>query len=176
MIDIFTSDVFSDIFHNVLSASGFSPQDVPQAEADALIALYNATGGDDWANNSGWLLDPVVGNWHGITTGGGHVTRINLQSNQLTGEIPAEIGNLTGLTHIYLYSNQFSYVDIGDFVINGLWPDRSTLGGNDCVVNISDYSGTLSAQAIDCIAGTNTSGMGIYLGDGLVDAGCIVTY
>ena len=28
---------------------------IPTAERDALVALYNATGGDGWHDNSGWL-------------------------------------------------------------------------------------------------------------------------
>jgi len=31
-----------------------------------------------------------------------------LQNNQLTGEIPSEIGNLTNLTSLYLYDNQLT--------------------------------------------------------------------
>ena len=33
-------------------------------------------------------------------------TKLFLQANQLTGEIPPEIENLTNLTHLYLYNNQ----------------------------------------------------------------------
>ena len=47
--------------------NGFTPTDIPQAEADALIALYDATGGGSWTDNTGWLTDTTVGNWYGVT-------------------------------------------------------------------------------------------------------------
>ncbi len=28
---------------------------IPQSERDALVALYNATGGDNWTDNTNWL-------------------------------------------------------------------------------------------------------------------------
>ena len=33
---------------------------------------------------------------------------LSLKDNELTGEIPSEIGNLTNLEHFYLYSNQLT--------------------------------------------------------------------
>ena len=33
---------------------------------------------------------------------------LNLSDNQITGEIPPEIGNLTNLTHLYLHSNSLT--------------------------------------------------------------------
>ena len=35
-------------------------------------------------------------------------TTLHLYNNQLTGEIPVEIGNLTNLDHLYLYKNQLA--------------------------------------------------------------------
>ena len=37
-----------------------------------------------------------------------NTTNLSLQDNQLTGEIPPEIGNLTNLSKLYLYSNQLT--------------------------------------------------------------------
>ncbi|WP_166404777.1 leucine-rich repeat domain-containing protein [Desulfonema ishimotonii] len=82
--------------------------DIPKSECEALVALYNSTDGDNWTNKDGWLTDPVAGNWHGVTVVGGHVTSIDLSSNNLTGTIPPELGNLASLQKLYLYSNQLS--------------------------------------------------------------------
>ena len=75
----------------------------------ALVALYNATDGARWKDNTNWLSEAPVGEWHGVTTDtGGHVTEVSLYDNQLTGPIPAELGNLPGLQSLILYANQLT--------------------------------------------------------------------
>ena len=37
-------------------------------DRDALVALYNATDGDNWTNNTNWLSDEPLGQWYGVTT------------------------------------------------------------------------------------------------------------
>ena len=34
----------------------------------ALVALYNATGGDNWKDKTNWLSDRPIGTWHGVGT------------------------------------------------------------------------------------------------------------
>ena len=99
----------------------------------ALVALYNATDGPNWTNSTNWLSDAPIGEWHGVTTDTSgraieltlhnkrltgempaelgdltKLTRLWLSGNQLTGEIPAELGRLSNLQYLYLYSNQLS--------------------------------------------------------------------
>ena len=46
----------------------------------ALMALYEATDGDNWTNNTNWGSDAPLGTWHGVTTDyRGRVTRLYLQ-------------------------------------------------------------------------------------------------
>jgi len=91
---------------------GFTPSDVPQVEANALMAFYYATTGANWSDNTNWLSDPVVNNWFGVTVGGGHVTQINLSSNNLVGEFGDTLSPLsTNLTSLSLGNN--SLTDIG---------------------------------------------------------------
>ncbi|MCB2197308.1 MAG: leucine-rich repeat domain-containing protein, partial [Bacteroidetes bacterium] len=80
---------------------------VSSTDFDALVALYNATDGDNWTDNSGWntTTNNVSNAWHGVTVSGGHVTELNLTSNNLTGTIPPEIGDLLYLTKLELYYN-----------------------------------------------------------------------
>ena len=79
------------------------------SERDALVALYNATDGANWSDNSNWLSVEPLGDWYGVTTGAdGHVTRLSLNENSLSGAIPAELGNLTNLGYLYLASNSLS--------------------------------------------------------------------
>ena len=73
----------------------------------ALVALYNATGGSTWKDNTNWLSDAPMGEWHGVTTNDrGRVSELDLLSNRLRGEIPSELGSLTNLKRLYLASNQ----------------------------------------------------------------------
>ena len=74
-----------------------------------LVALYNATDGPNWRNNNNWLTDEPMREWDGVTTDSkGRVTRLALPSYQLTGEIPAELGNLSNLTYLDLWGSQLT--------------------------------------------------------------------
>ena len=56
-----------------------------------------------------WLSDTPIGEWEGVTTdSNGRVTELFLGENQLTGEIPPELGNLANLTVLSLVQNQLS--------------------------------------------------------------------
>ena len=52
---------------------------VPREEYEALVALYNATDGDNWTNNTNWLdiTNHTVADWYGVTVTDGHVTALN---------------------------------------------------------------------------------------------------
>lgn len=81
--------------------------EIPATECDALIALYNSTGGNSaWNFSSNWLQNDQPCSWEGILfCEDGHVTKIEFFSNNLTGSLPAELGNLTYLTDLYLTDN-----------------------------------------------------------------------
>ena len=80
---------------------------VPDAvEYAALVALYNSTNGDGWNRNDNWLQDTNFATWYGVTVRNGDVTGLVLSRNQLTGEIPEALGNLTNLTSLQLHYNQ----------------------------------------------------------------------
>ena len=76
------------------------------SDREVLVALYNATDGPNWTNSTNWLSDKPVGDWYGITASNGRVTRLELQENQLSGPIPAELGDLANLTHLGFGWNQ----------------------------------------------------------------------
>ena len=78
-------------------------------DRDVLVALYNATSGASWTDNTNWLSDKPIGEWYGVTTDAyGRVTRLELFENRLSGTLPSELGNLANLTYLLLYSNQLS--------------------------------------------------------------------
>ncbi len=87
----------------------------------ALRALYLSTGGDSWTDNTGWLTEAEfitnptmpagtnVGTWYGVTTNvDGCVTELDLSSNDLSGNIPSELGDLNNLERLHLHGNQLS--------------------------------------------------------------------
>jgi len=86
----------------------FPSQIVTLKDITALMALYNATDGDNWINNTNWGTVELIDSWYGITVTGNRVTQIDLSSNELKGYIPPQIANLDALTHLCLGNNQIS--------------------------------------------------------------------
>ena len=75
----------------------------------ALEALYDATAGSSWTTRTNWKTTEVLSAWYGVTTdGNGRVTELVLCYNQLSGEIPAALGNLANLQTLDLCGNQLS--------------------------------------------------------------------
>lgn len=72
----------------------------PKPEVDALVDLYHSTNGPKWTKSTNWLKGDPCGSpgWYGIRCSGGHVQQLLLQQNQLTGSLPASLGNLTEVT------------------------------------------------------------------------------
>src|SRR4051794_34959235 len=67
----------------------------------ALVDLYNSTNGPNWNNHTNWLTKAPVSTWYGIQIGTNErVTEINSFKNNLVGNIPSSIGNLTNLQYI----------------------------------------------------------------------------
>ncbi|PLS67396.1 MAG: hypothetical protein CV045_13840, partial [Cyanobacteria bacterium M5B4] len=79
---------------------------VPQAECGALLALYTATDGANWKDNSGWGQNNGVCNWYGVSCADGSVSALYLDTNQLRGAIPPALTNLTNVSYLYLANNQ----------------------------------------------------------------------
>jgi len=85
-------------------------------ERAALVALYKATDGDNWGDNTNWCSDKPLEEWKGINfwldywwgnnNDEEHVYTLNLSSNNLSGVIPMEIGNLTHLQVLKLGWNK----------------------------------------------------------------------
>lgn len=94
------------------------PGQVNMQDSLVLVTLYNTLDGPNWTEHVGWLEGPVS-SWHGITIENDRVTEINLQFNNLTGEFPSEIGQLTALKVLNLAINNISGdlpAEIGDLL------------------------------------------------------------
>ena len=80
-----------------------------ETDRETLVALYNATNGENWDDNANWLSDAPIGEWRLVTTDDdGRVTKLDLFSNQLSGEIPRELARLSNLEVLGLGRNQLS--------------------------------------------------------------------
>ena len=80
-----------------------------QADRAALTALYHATDGPNWIDDTNWLTEEDLAEWAGVTTdAGGRAIGLDLALNELTGEIPEELGQLTNLTSLDLNRNELT--------------------------------------------------------------------
>jgi hypothetical protein len=83
--------------------------DTALAECDALVRIYTDTQGSTWFTDDNWLSTTpgiTLCDWYGVTCENGHVTRLELPRNRLTGRLPAAIGDLKALTHLSVDGNR----------------------------------------------------------------------
>tara|TARA_R110002051_G_scaffold66515_1_gene120410 strand:- start:4533 stop:7865 length:3333 start_codon:yes stop_codon:yes gene_type:complete len=125
-------------------------------DRDALIALYNATDGDNWTIS--WDFNADISTWAGITLNTeGRVKSISLGSRNLTGEIPDEIGNLTELDYIDLGQNNLTG-KIPSQLGNLLKLEILNLHTNQLTGNIPSELGNLSNLEILLLNSNQLSG------------------
>ena len=102
-------DAFQTWLSGIPLHQGTGIQCEPLSDRDILEIFYNATGGPDWTNSVGWLTDAPLGEWYGVRAHGeDRVVSLFLYTNNLTGPIPPELGNLASLTRLGLNRNALS--------------------------------------------------------------------
>ncbi len=135
---------------------------VPQSEKDALIALYNATDGPNWYRHNNWNTSQPLASWDGINTqtinGVEHVTEIYLYNNNLSGQLPTEIGNLTKLTYLSLSGNQLTG-SIPTEIGNLTELTYLSLSGNQLTGSIPTEIGNLTNLITLSFSGNQLSGL-----------------
>ena len=93
----------------LLTSGNASAQDSAESDRAVLVALYNATDGPNWTDNTHWLSNEPLSEWRGVgVNDDGRVTELALHRNQLTGEIPVELSQLSQLLWLYLDNNQLT--------------------------------------------------------------------
>ncbi len=126
-------------------ASGTSEINVFDSDRTALVALYNATDGPNWIDNTNWLTDARLGEWYGVTAdSSGRVVQLDLRGqwddearaivlHGLRGELPDELANLTQLTSLSLSDNDLNGPippELGQLVnLQSLFLGRNGLSG-----------------------------------------------
>ena len=143
---------------SLLLCSPVSVAQVPQAEREALIALYTSTSGESWYFNNGWL-GPVGSEctWEGVSCNSSHVTGLELDGNNLDGRIPQQIGDLPGLGQLRLASNHLRDAipsQVGS--LSNLW--ALDLASNELTGGIPSEIGSLSQLRTLDLAGNQLSG------------------
>ena len=81
---------------------------LPLTDREILEIFYEATGGDDWTDNTNWLSDEELSEWFGVRAYEGRVEDLLVRENNLTGQIPPELGGLVELFILSLGSNNLS--------------------------------------------------------------------
>ena len=99
-------------------ARGTSEITVENPDRAALAAFYEATQGPNWVNHENWLTDAPLGEWFGVVTDQtGRVVRMAMSyrdasgrwiSNNVSGRIPPELGDLTALEHLQFFNNNLA--------------------------------------------------------------------
>lgn len=112
----------------LLLVPGFVFAAIPATERTALTALYTSTNGAGWTTRTNWRnagntdfnIAGTECTWFGVTCDAGqtHVTRIVLQGNNLTGTLPAQLGQLPNLI----------LLDLGRVWVSSAWVANS-IGG-----------------------------------------------
>ena len=96
----------SRIEYNILQFG--NPSVMIDKRRQALIDLYEATGGDQWRRNDNWCTDAPLSEWYGVNVDAyGDIVILQLASNGLKGCLPENIGDLGGGSLILrLYNNE----------------------------------------------------------------------
>jgi len=148
---------------------------IPTKECEALVAVYNSTGGAHWGRNRNWLTDPDPCTWLGVVCDEGSVTQLGLLENYLTGSIPPEIGDLPHLKSLDMDVNGLEGPippEIGKLTdLEGLWISGNQLSGpipaelgNLTNLEIMGLSQNNISGPIPAELGTLTKLTGLYLG------------
>ena len=77
---------------------------VAREDSIALVNIYNSLNGENWVFQRNWLVGPV-GNWEGVGIENGRVVVLDLSQNEISGNIPLAIFDLTQLRALSLAGN-----------------------------------------------------------------------
>ncbi|MEZ4866397.1 MAG: C13 family peptidase [Caldilineaceae bacterium] len=143
---------------------------VPATECEALLTFYAATNGSGWTRSDNWTVELDVCSWYGLTCASGHVTRLELPANNLSGPLsdlsalselsvldlhsnlvgqalPASIGNLSKLTILDLHGNLLTGA-IPGAIGNLTKLNRLRLDGNQLSLSLPTDLGKLNSLTV----------------------------
>ena len=88
-----------------LENDGIAEEAVPAIQ-DAILEAYSRYSG--WRRTDNWMSSQPIGAWHGVTVDDetGRVTELSFSDNNLRGELPIQLGDLTDLQMLDLSFNR----------------------------------------------------------------------
>lgn len=142
---------------------------ISTADFEALRAIYEATGGAGWTNNTGWDFKNATADdvkpynaqegtgWFGINEiRKGRVSKLELPANGLTGSLSPEIGRLKLMSSFILSDNRLSGEIPDELILMGAEaktskPREDGKGGNEIKVllNKNQLTGPIPAAIGD---------------------------
>lgn len=84
----------------------FAQQIISVTEKNALLSIYESTGGEKWSLP--WDLSKTPKDWYGVKIKNKHVTALNLRGNGLKGNFPSGFSGLAYLEVLDLSNNNLS--------------------------------------------------------------------
>lgn len=144
----------------------------------ALKALYESTGGESWTKKDGWNSTRAISEWYGVSCNAeGRVVGLNLSGNNLVGQLPDELSNLTELEELHLNGNLLSgSLPKGIRLLKGwsgfsagtnIFPQKSGFGLSTTDGEVVQYMKSSKSDAVDIvILGDAYDGQGLRLGSG----------
>ena len=123
-----------------------------------LAAFYDATGGPGWRISTNWKTEAPLRDWHGVTTDAdGRVSELTLDSNDLSGPVPARLGDLTSLEVLDLSWNDLSGpIPAALGRLENLW--WLNLGGNALTGPVPAWLGDLTSLRLLQLGWNDLSG------------------
>lgn len=104
--------------------------EIPTAECQALVSLYEQTSGRAWENQDDWLDTTTPCSWFGVSCTAGHVTGLELPENNLIGLLPTTVGDLEQLSELVISDNQLHGLlplSLTGLNLQTLWYDGTSL-------------------------------------------------
>ena len=110
-----------------------------------LKALYDATDGANWEDNTNWLSDQPLDTWYGVSLdSSGRVSWLSLSDNGLSGTIPSKLGDLGSIRTLLDLSNNQLTGGIPKELSKLTQLDNLNLSHNQLTGNIPPEFGTLT--------------------------------
>ena len=97
----------------LISCSGGPAKQLTDQEI--LVKIYEAMNGPNWkeSDRENWLSDKPIGEWSRVTTNEeGRVIKLAIHGDSVRGLIPAEIGGLTELEDLHIFTRNFNVPNV----------------------------------------------------------------